>query len=1104
MEIDIRAWLEGLGLGEYFVAFEENRVDGQVLAHLTADDLKDIGVTAVGHRRKLLEAIASLGADDQPDEAVAVGAQDPGVIAQKHTGERRQVTVLFADLSGFTRLSSSIDSEEVHELLAVYFEVVDGLIRDFGGTVDKHVGDSVMAVFGAPVSHGNDAERAVRAAVAIQEAMPGISERIGRPLEAHIGIASGEVVASGFGSDSHYTVTGDSVNLAARLTDKALAGDVYVSEIVRRAVGTALAATDMGEISVKGLAVPVRVYPVHGSQNSSDAPPERPFVGRLAETRQFRIALEACEDARQGQLIHIRGDAGIGKTRLTTEFCRLAVDRGFVCHRSQILDFGVGKGQDPVRILVRSLLDLPAAGDLESRQAAMRQTISDGAVSEKSEAHLNDLLDLPQSAESQAMYDAMDNLTRNVGKLQTVVTLARHLSNKRPRLIVFEDLHWAEKIVLQQIAELGRGASDASILIVLTSRIEGDPLGPSWRGQIASTSFMTFDLGPLSPADAMGMAANFVGTANKFARTCIERAAGNPLFLEQLLRSAEETGEFQVPGSIQSIVQARIDRLPIVDKAVVQAASVLGQRFTLVALQHLIDDTGCDCSRLTLHQLVREQGEDFLFVHALVRDVIYGSLLRSRRNELHLAAADWFKESDLPLRAEHLEQAGHKGAAEAYRAAAEAQVKSLRLEHARRLAERGLALAVEPSTVFALNAMLGELLRELGEPERSIDAWQEALARHSNQTERSIALLGIAEAMRIVERVDEALALVDEAQPIAEAQNLKDVLMRLHHLRGNLLFPKGDITGCEASHRHSIDLARQIGSAEGEARGLGGLGDAAYVAGRMSTSHDVLSECVEICREHAFGRTEVANAAQICQTKIFRLELREAIKLGKTVIEAARRVGHDRAELNAATACLFAATELNDWSTAEEYGNYVSALGEKLGSVRFSQEAMAFMGVRLNAQGRSAEALSKIRTSIAAARELGFSFGGPRMLGHLSRITKDTNEQDDALAEAEAIIQSGCVGHNQPFFFRDAIEVMLDRGDWNDVSRYADALAAFPPGETLPWSEYYSARARGLTAWEQGARDDEAVATLNRLRDEAQRIGLVSAVPAINRALGIA
>lgn len=1103
MEINIRAWLEGLGLGEYTAAFETNHIEGQVLGHLNADDLKDIGVNAVGHRRKLLDAIADLKDGDQPDDMDASAVPESGIVPQ-HTGERRQVTVLFADLCEFTRLSSSIDSEQVHELLAVYFEVADEIIRNFGGTVDKHVGDSVMAVFGAPVSHGNDSERAVRAAVAIQEAMPGVSERIGRPLEAHIGIASGEVVASGVGPDSHYTVTGDSVNLAARLTDKAQAGDVFVSEMVRRSVAGKLTATDMGEISVKGLAAPIRVYLMQGSQNSSEAPPERPFVGRLAETRQFKIALEVCEEAGQGQLFHIRGDAGIGKTRLTNEFCRLASDRGFVCHRSLILDFGVGKGQDPIRILVRSLLGVPAEDDLESRQTAARRALSEGAVAGKSEAHLNDLLDLPQSVENQGIYDAMDNPTRIAGKLEAVVALARHLSSRNPQLIVFEDLHWADEMVLQQIAELGRGAAEALIMIVLSSRIEGDPLDPTWRGLVASTSFMTLDLGPLSPSDAMGMAVNFVDSTDKFVRTCIERAAGNPLFLEQLLLSAEETGEFQVPGTVQSIIQARLDRLPVADKSIVQAASVLGQRFAPNALRHLIDDASYDCSKLITHQLVRKQGEDFLFVHALVRDGVYGSLLRSRRNELHLAAADWFADNDLPLRAEHLEQAGHKGAAEAYRAAAEAQVKALRLEYARRLVERGLALAADTSTLFSLNSMLGDLLRELGEPERSIDAWREALSKHGTNSERCLALLGIAEAMRIVERIDEALGLVDNAQSIAEALGLTEILMRLHHLRGNLLFPKGDIAGCEAGHRQSIVLAKEIGSAEGEARGLGGLGDAAYMAGRMRTAHEMLSKCVEICRQHGFGRTEVANAAQVCQTKIYRLELRDAIELGQTIVEAARSVGHDRAELNAASACLFAATELSDWSMAERYGNDVFALGERLGSVRFSQEAMSFMSVRLNAQGRSAEALSKIRTSIAAARELGFSFGGPRMLGHFSRITKDTKEQEDALAEAEAIIQSGCVGHNQPFFFRDAIEVMLDRGDWDGANRYADALAAFPPGETLPWSEYYAARARGLIAWGQGARDDEAVATLNRLRDEAQRIGLVSVVSALDQALSIA
>ena len=1102
MEIDIRSWLEGLGLGEYAAAFEENCVDGQVLAHLTADDLKDIGVIAVGHKRKLLEAIAALKQDEHPHDTDTDAVPEPRAATPQYGGERRQVAVLFADLCGFTKLSSSIDSEQLHAVLAVYFEVADGIIHDFGGTVDKHLGDSVMALFGAPISHGNDAERAVRAAIAIQDAMPSISDRIGHSLEAHVGIACGEVVASGVGPDSHYTVTGDSVNLAARLTDKAQAGEVFVSEVVRRSVADVITATDMGDISVKGLAAPVRVYSVQDTQMSSEASADRPFVGRMPEIRQFKGALEVCKDAKQGQITHLRGDAGIGKTHLTNEFCRLAVETGFVCHRSLIFDFGVGKGQDPIRMLVRSLLELPAGDDMECRRAAAQRAILKGAVAGIDEVHLNDLLDLPQSVENQAIYDAMDNLTRTSGKLETVATLARYLSNQHPRLIVFEDLHWADKIVLQQIAALGRCAAGTPIMIVLTTRTEGDPLGAAWRGAIGSTSFITLDLGPLSAADAMGMAANFVDTADKFARTCIERAEGNPLFLEQLLRSAEEAGGIQVPGSVQSIVQARLDRLPSVDKAAIQVASVFGQRFNLSALRHLIAISDYDCSKLIAQQFIREQGDDFLFVHALVRDGVYGSLLRSRRNEIHLAAADWFADKDLSLRAEHLEQAGHEGAAESYRVAAQAQMNALRLENARRLVERGLTLTTDPATLFSLNSMLGELLRELGEPESSLKAYQEALSKKGSETERCLALLGIAEAMRIIERIDEALDILDEAQPIAEAHSLTEVLMRLHHLRGNLLFPKGDISGCEEGHRQSIVFAKEIGSAEGEARGLGGLGDAAYAAGRMQTSHDLLSECVKICRENGFGRTEVANAAQVCQTKIYLLELRDAFGFGEEIIKASRRVGHDRAELNAAAACLFAAIELSDWAAAEKYGNHVLDLGERLGSVRFSQEAMAFLAVRMNALGRSDEALSMIRATIAEARELGFSFGGPRMFGHLSRATENIAEQDRALKEGEEIIQSGCVGHNQPYFYRDAIEVMIDRGDWGEVDRYADALAAFPPGETLPWSEYYAARARGLAAWGRGARNKDAMAKLTNSAEEAQRIGLLSAIPAIKRALG--
>ena len=326
------------------------------------------------------------------------------------------MTVLFADICGFTNLSSSIDSEDVHSLLAEYFEIADGIIKDYGGTVDKHVGDSVMAVFGAPISHGNDAERAVRAAVAIQDAMPRISDRVGRPLQTHIGIACGEVVASGVGPDSHYTVIGDSVNLAARLTDKAQAGEVFVSDVVRQSISANLATTDVGKVSVKGLSAPVQVFSVLGPNVGTDARQTRPLVGRTSEIRQFQIALEGCQDASQGQLIQIRGDAGIGKTRLTDEFYRMASNSGFTCNRSLILDFGVGHGQDPIRSLVRGLLDISSDEEEGARRVAASEAISKGIVPAEKEVYLRDLLNVPQASEGQALYDAMDNMTRNAGK----------------------------------------------------------------------------------------------------------------------------------------------------------------------------------------------------------------------------------------------------------------------------------------------------------------------------------------------------------------------------------------------------------------------------------------------------------------------------------------------------------------------------------------------------------------------------------------------------------------------------------------------------------------------------------------------------------------
>ena len=533
---DIAAWLRGLGLDRYVEVFRANDVDADILPELSDADLEKLGVS-LGHRKKLLKAIAELRAGDgeQPGPPLPVCPKATPEIA----GERRQVTVLFADLSGYTELSRQLDAEEVHELLERFFERVDEVIDQLGGSVDKHIGDCVMAVFGAPTAHGNDAERAARAALAIRDAMPGLGEELGHVLEVHIGLAAGQVVASRSGSATHreYTVTGDSVNLASRLTDEAAPGTILISDLVRRMLPPTFICGDAGTLAVKGLAEAVRAFRLLGIGTAAAERP--PFVGRRAELAQFQGALSACRATDAGQAVVVRGEAGIGKTRVLEEVQALAKAAGFVCHTALVLDFGAGSGQDAIRALVRSLLDLTTSSIPAALQSAAERALGDGLVASEQRVYLNDLLDLPQPTALRALYDAMDNATRNHGKRATVASLVRSLSERQPLLLVVEDVHWADRLTLEHLATLTETVAACPALLVMTSRIDGDPLDHAWRSSIAGSPLMTIDLGPLRPQEATAFAGAYLDATAAFAQRCIERAAGNPLFLEQLLRHAK-------------------------------------------------------------------------------------------------------------------------------------------------------------------------------------------------------------------------------------------------------------------------------------------------------------------------------------------------------------------------------------------------------------------------------------------------------------------------------------------------------------------------------------------------------------------------------------
>ena len=323
---NIRQWLEGLGLSRYADAFEANDIGPDLLPQITDQILKDIGVASAGHRLRMLASIASI-APSAPGRPPVRAGDAAAPSAERHDGERRQATVLVADISGYTTLCGRLDPEQVQALLGRFYEVTDGIVAGYGGHVIDHAGDGTLALFGAPIAHDNDADRAVRAALDMQAQVAAIIDPCGQALVLHTGIASGEVVAATIatGATPKYAVTGEAVNLAARLCGVASAGQTVIAETTWSRVSSGFDAEPMGERQVKGIDRPVSLWSVRGPR--LDVAERRPFFGRQIELRQVIGALDAAEAGR-GMALCVRGEAGIGKSRSSKRCANRPVREG--------------------------------------------------------------------------------------------------------------------------------------------------------------------------------------------------------------------------------------------------------------------------------------------------------------------------------------------------------------------------------------------------------------------------------------------------------------------------------------------------------------------------------------------------------------------------------------------------------------------------------------------------------------------------------------------------------------------------------------------------------------------------------------------------------
>jgi class 3 adenylate cyclase/predicted ATPase len=667
--MDVGEWLRGLGLGKYEDIFRANAIDADLLPRLTGDDLKEIGVSALGDRLRLLDAIAVLaGAKPQANLPASPPKSAPDKSPQV-SAERRPITVVFCDLVGSTSLAAKLDMEDWRNLVNGYLDEASKAVAGFGGHVLKKLGDGLMALFGYPQAQENDAERAVRAALAIQRALVEINAKNcgkGSPdLLARIGIESGPVVVEATGE-----VFGDAPNVAARVQAAATPGSVLVTMNVQRQVAGLFVAEEQGARELKGVSEPVQLFRIiraSGGGRRGGARALTPFVGREEELVVLARRWERSR-AGEGQLVLIVGEPGLGKSRLIEEFhTRLAgTPHTWVeWSASQLLQ------NTPLHPIaewgrLRFGVDAPA----EQRLADLENTLRlIGLDPVELAPLLAPLVDIPLPPGRVANLPPEELRRRQLAAMTNMVLAG---ARSQPAVVVFEDLHWADPTSIDLMRALADRGAQAPLLLLATTRPE---FRPPWS---LRSHHVVISLSPLDRAGVARMVGE-ISAQHALSKDVIEgvseRTGGVPLFVEEVTRLLLERG---VQGSVQAIpptlqqsLAARLDRLGRA-REVAQIGAVLGRDFayTLVREVAEIDEPALQASldRLADADLLYVDGAppqaSYRFKHALIQDAAYDSLLKSRRQALHRRAAELLRDDPEHAAAEpeviahHFTQAG--------------------------------------------------------------------------------------------------------------------------------------------------------------------------------------------------------------------------------------------------------------------------------------------------------------------------------------------------------------------------------------------------------------------------------------------------------------